>query len=340
VAPSTKLKIFRFLLWKNRSNGRFFFIYAQANPYPGTCPLKANCSFPCRRYFYSTFVKNSNLIEIGKYNDLEILRETSVGLYLGEEDGEDVLLPNKYCPEKYEIGDTIRVFVYPDNEGRKIATDLIPKVLLNQFAFLQVKAVEKVGAFMDWGLDKDLLVPFREQRQRMEKGRWYIVYMYIDEKTDRLVGTNKIEQRLDNTKLEVSEGDEVELLVMQKTDLGYSAIIEHRHKGLIYENEIFREMNIGEQITGYVKTIREDNKIDLSLQPMGYVQARDPHTELILRKLMENGGALPYHDKSPPDQIYDGLGMSKKAFKRAAGTLYKERKIVITPEGIKLVDQG
>jgi len=280
------------------------------------------------------------LIEIGKYNDLEILRETSVGLYLGEPDGEDVLLPNKYCPEQYEVGQSLRVFVYPDNEGRKIATTLIPKVLVNEFAFLQVKAVEKVGAFLDWGLDKDLLVPFREQRQRMEKGRWYIVYMYIDEKTDRLVATNKIEQRLDNTALEVSEGDEVELLVMQKTDLGYSAIIENRYKGLIYENEIFRELNIGEQVTGYIKSIRDDNKIDLSLQPQGYKQARDPHTELILRKLMENGGSLPYHDKSPPEEIYEGLGISKKAFKRAVGALYKERKIEISGKGIRFTGKS
>jgi uncharacterized protein len=277
------------------------------------------------------------VIEIGKYNDLEILRETSVGLYLGAEDGEDVLLPHRYCPENYAIGDKIRVFVYPDNEGRKVATNLIPKVLVNEFAFLQVKAIETAGAFMDWGLDKDLLVPFREQRQRMEKGRWYVVCMYIDEKTGRLVGTNKIEQRLQNDDLKVKEGDEAELLIMHKTDLGYSAIINNDHKGLIYENEIFGEINIGQKLTGYIKVIREDNKIDLSLQPIGYHNAIDPHYDLLTRKLVENDGFLPLNDKSTPELIYETLGMSKKAFKKTIGALYKERTIEITPEGIKLL---
>ncbi len=277
------------------------------------------------------------MIEIGKYNDLEILRETSVGLYLGAEDGEDVLLPHRYCPESYKVGDKIRVFVYPDNEGRKVATNLIPKVLVNEFAFLQVKAIETVGAFMDWGLDKDLLVPFREQRQRMERGRWYVVYMYIDEKTGRLVGTNKIEQRLQNDELKVKEGEEAELLIMQKTDLGYSAIINNEHKGLIYENEIFGEINIGQKLTGYIKAIREDNKIDLFLQPIGYHNAIDPHYDLLTRKLMENNGFLPLNDKSTPELIHEALGMSKKAFKKTIGALYKQRAIEITPEGIKLL---
>lgn len=277
------------------------------------------------------------MIEIGKYNDLEILRETSVGLYLGDEGGEDVLLPKRYCPRTYTIGDTIRVFVYPDNEGRKVATDLVPKVLLNEFAFLQVKAVETVGAFMDWGLDKDLMVPFREQRQRMEKGRWYVIFLYIDEKTGRLVGSNKIEQRLQNDQLKVKEGDEVELLIMQKTDLGYSAIINNDHKGLIYENEIYREINIGQKLTGYVKTIRTDNKVDISLQPLGYKNSIDPHYDLLTKKLMENGGFLPLNDKSSPELVYETLGISKKAFKRIMGALYKNREIEITPEGIKLL---
>ncbi|MEX0982125.1 MAG: S1-like domain-containing RNA-binding protein [Bacteroidales bacterium] len=278
------------------------------------------------------------MIEIGKYNDLQILRETSVGLYLGAEDGEDVLLPIRYCPDSYEIGNRIRVFVYPDNEGRKVATNLIPKVLVNEFAFLQVKAIESVGAFIDWGLDKDLLVPFREQRQRMEKGRWYVVYMYVDEKTGRLVGTNKIEQRLQNDYLKVKEGDEAELLIMQKTDLGYSAIINHEHKGLIYENEIFGDIHIGQRLTGYIKNIREDSKIDLSLQPPGYEKAKDLQSDLLTRKLWENNGFLPLNDKSNPELIYASLGLSKKAFKRTVGTLYKEKKIEITNDGIKLIN--
>ncbi len=277
------------------------------------------------------------MIEIVNYNDLDILRETRIGLYLGAADGEDVLLPNKYCPESYHIGDILRVFVYPDNEGRKVATTLVPKVLVNEFAFLQVKAVEQVGAFLDWGLDKDLLVPFREQRQRMEKGRWYIVFMTVDEKTDRLFATNKIEQRLDNEHLEIEEGDKVDVLIMQKTDLGFSAIINNRHKGLIYDSDIFQDINVGQQLTGYIKTIREDQKIDLSLQPIGYHHSTDTHTDLILRKLMENGGALPFNDKSPPDLIYSELGISKKAFKRAIGAMYKDHSITITEAGISMV---
>lgn len=286
---------------------------------------------------YPTFAKILLLIEIGKYNDLEILRETSIGLYLGDDSGEDVLLPNKYCPEAYEIGQTIRVFVYLDNEARKIATNLIPKILLDEYALLQVKAVEDVGAFLDWGLEKDLMVPFREQRQKMEKGRWYIVYMDIDPKTGRLFASNKIEQRLKKEELNVKEGDKVELLVLQKTDLGYSVIINNLYKGLIYENEIFRELNIGQKLPGYIKTIREDDKIDVSLHPLGYKDSLDPNYDLVMRTLLENDGFLPLTDKSDPELIYAQVGISKKAFKRTIGALYKEKRIVIEDEGIRLL---
>ncbi len=279
------------------------------------------------------------MIEIGKYNDLEILRETSVGLFLGDESGEDVLLPNKYCPAEYEIGQTIRVFVYLDNEARKIATNLIPGILLNEYALLKVKAVEDVGAFLDWGLEKDLLVPFREQRQKMEPGRWYVVYMDIDPKSGRLFASNKIESRLDNETLEIKVGDQVDVLILQKTDLGYSVIINNKHKGLIYNNEIFRTLNIGEKLPGFVKAIREDNKVDISLQPIGYKESLDPHYDLILRVLIENGGKLSMNDKSAPELIYSTFGISKKAFKRAVGALYKEKIIEISGDGIKLLEQ-
>ena len=277
------------------------------------------------------------MIEIGKYNDLEILRETSIGLYLGDDSGEDVLLPNKYCPKDFTIGQTIRVFVYRDNEARKVATNLIPKILLHEYALLQVKSVEDVGAFLDWGLEKDLMVPFREQRQKMEKGRWYVVYMDIDEKTGRLFASNKIETRLQKNEVNLKEGDKVDLLVLQKTDLGYSVIINNLYKGLIYENEIFRELNIGQKLPGYIKTIREDEKIDVSLQPIGYKDALDPNYDLILRALLENDGFLPLNDKSTPEIIYAQLGISKKAFKRTIGALYKEKQIRIEENGIKLI---
>lgn len=279
------------------------------------------------------------MIEIGKYNDLEILRETSIGLYLGDEEGEDVLLPNNYCPENYEIGQKLRIFVYLDNEARKVATNLIPKILLHEFAFLEVSAVEKVGAFLDWGLVKELMVPFKEQRQRMEVGRWYVVYMDIDEKTGRLYASNKIEHRLVNEELDIAEGDEVEILVMQKTDLGFSVIINNKYKGLIYENEIFQDVNVGQKLTGYIKSIREDEKVDVSLQPIGFLSENESYGDLITRKLYENGSFLPLNDKSAPDLIYSTLGMSKKAFKRTIGTMYKEKIIEITKEGIKLLPE-
>ncbi len=277
------------------------------------------------------------MIELGKYNELKILKRTKFGLYLGDETGEEVLLPNKYCPESFKLEDEIKVFVYLDHEERKIATNIKPKILLHEYALLKVTSVEDVGAFLDWGLEKELLVPFKEQRQKMEAGRWYIVFLDIDIKSDRLYATNKIEQRLQNEFLTVKEGDEVDLLVLQKTDLGFSVIVNNGHKGLIFKNEIFKELNIGDKFKGYVKNIREDNKIDISLQEIGYKNYGDTNTELVYRTLKENEGFLAYTDKSSPDEIYSKFGISKKAFKKSIGALYKERKISISPEGIKLI---
>jgi len=277
------------------------------------------------------------VIEIGRYNELRILRQTSVGLYLGNESGEDVLLPNKYCPESYKLEDKMEVFVYRDYAGRKVATNLTPKIFLNEFALLQVTAVADVGAFMDWGMEKDLMVPFKEQRQKMEEGRWYIVYLDIDKKTDRLYASNKIEKFLQNEVLTLEEGEEVELLVLQKTDIGFSVIVNNAHKGLIFKNEIFKELNIGDKLNGFVKKIREDNKIDISIQPIGYDNFNDTNSELIYRTLVENKGFLAVTDKSSPNEIYLQFGISKKAFKKSIGALYKQRKITIQLKGIKLI---
>ncbi len=287
----------------------------------------------------STFVKNiCPLIPIGQHQDLTILRHTTVGLYLGDDEGdEDVLLPNKYCPENFEIGDKLNVFVYRDYEERKIATNLMPKILLHQFALLRVTAVSKIGAFLDWGLEKELLVPFREQRQKMEEGRWYIVYLDLDKETDRLYATNKIEKRLKNEFIIVREGEAVDMIVMKKTDLGFSVIVNQKHEGLIFDSDIFTKLNIGDKIKGYVKLIRDDNKIDISLQPIGFENFNDPNCEMILKKLKVQKGFLPITDKSTPEEIYAQFGISKKAYKKAIGTLYKQRKIVLQPDGIKLV---
>jgi uncharacterized protein len=279
------------------------------------------------------------LIPIGQHQELTILRHTTVGLYLGDEAGEeDVLLPNKYCPEKFTIGEKLRVFVYRDYEERKIATNLQPKILMHQFALLRVTSVGNVGAFLDWGLEKELLVPFREQRKKMEEGRWYIVYLDLDSITDRLYATNKIERRLQNHTLTVKEGDATEVMVMKKTDLGFSVIVNKRHEGLIFENDIFSTLNVGDKIKGYVKQIRDDNKIDIYLQPIGFENFNDPNCEMILAALAEHDGFLPIADKSTPEEVYDRFGISKKAFKKAIGTLYKQRKIILQPDGIKSVD--
>jgi predicted RNA-binding protein (virulence factor B family) len=277
------------------------------------------------------------VIQIGKYNELSILRHTSVGFYLGDESGEDVLLPNKYCPDNVEQGDKITVFVYKDHEERKVATNLTPKILLNEFALLKVSAVTAVGAFLDWGLEKDLMVPFNEQRQKMEEGRWYLVYLDIDKKTDRLFASNKLEKKLSNETLTVGEGDEVDLIVMQKTDLGFSVIVNSQHKGLIYENEVFTDLNVGDRRKGFVKKIREENKIDVSLHPIGYDNFNDANTNLIHKMLVDNKGTLAFTDKSSPEEIYNQFGISKKAFKKAIGFLYKQQKITIHPDGITLV---
>ncbi len=276
------------------------------------------------------------MIALGKYNNLEILRDTSVGLFLGDEEGNDVLLPNKYVPEEFEIGDFIDVFCYLDHEERVVATTLEPYVMVDQFRLLQVAEVNEYGAFMDWGLEKHLLVPFREQRNKMQEGQWYVVYCYLDEKTDRLVASNKLDKFLSNDTLTVGELDKVDLVVTRLTDLGWEVVINNKHKGLVYSNQVFRKVAIGDMLTGYVKSIRPDNKIDISLQPIG-TDSLEPTANLIYQKLVSNGGSLPLHDKSDPEDIKAMLQMSKKMFKKGIGTLYRERKIEIGTDGIRLV---
>ena len=278
------------------------------------------------------------MITIGEYNNLLILRETSVGIYLGDPDtGEDVLLPNKYCPEvgSYDLGDELRVFVYLDYAERVVATNIEPGITLNTFALLQVASVEEVGAFMDWGLEKHLLVPFSEQKVKMEEGRWYIVYLDIDAKTDRLYGTTKFRDILQNDILTVRDGQEVDLTVLKETDLGYNVVVENEHRGLLYKDEVETPLRVGEQLTGYIKRIRPDNKIDITTQPLGYRNTNDANEQLILDKLEDNDGMLPYHDKSDPDDIRKEFGLSKKAFKKAVGGLYKQKQILLVNKGIK-----
>ena len=276
------------------------------------------------------------MIEIGRYNKLRILRETSVGLYLGDENGEDVLLPNKYCPKVFEIDDEIEVFVYLDYGARKVATNLTPKIQLHEFALLEVAAVDKVGVFLDWGLEKHLLVPFGEQTHKMQLGKSYVVYLDVDEKSNRLYASAKIGDRLQNDILTVAVGDEVELMTYQETDLGFSVIINGMHEGLVFKNEVFKPLNDGDVSKGYIKKVRDNNKVDVSLQPIGYEHSNDQNSDAIYQALTASNGFLPYTDKSAPEDIYRQFGMSKKAFKKAVGNLYKLHKITIEKDGIKV----
>lgn len=280
------------------------------------------------------------MIEIGKYNRLTILRETKVGLFLGtRNEGEDILLPNKYVPKNFTIGEEVSVFVYLDHEERPVATTLDPYVLLNEFALLRVNYVNNVGAFLDWGLEKDLLVPFREQARPMEKGKRYLIYLYMDEKTNRLVASSKINQFLDNENLTVEVGDEVDLIVSHITEKGINVIINEKHKGLLYKDQVYDEaVRTGDRAIGYIKHIRPDKKIDVSLEKPGYEKV-EPNAERILDELRASRGFLRLHDNSHPEDIRTVLQMSKKTFKKAIGLLYKEKIIDIREDGIHLLQK-
>ncbi len=276
------------------------------------------------------------MITLGEYNLLRIDRILDQGAYLVDEEDNDVLLPNKYMAENAKVDDVVEVFVYNDSEDRLIATNLTPKFTLNEFAFLQVKDVNRFGAFMDWGLEKEILVPFSEQNQRMEIDRWYVVRLLLDEKTNRLVASNKLNKFLETDFISVEVDEEVEVIVIERSDLGYTVIINHVHKGLIFANETFRELNVGESQKAYVKNIREDGKIDISLQKQGYVNV-EPNAKRILEMLKENEGFLALTDKSQPEDIYSQLHISKKIFKKAIGSLYKSKLIRLEKEGIYLL---
>ncbi len=275
------------------------------------------------------------MIELGNYNTLEILRDTSVGLFLGDEEGNYVLLPNKYVPKMYEIGDMLTVFCYLDYDERPIVTSLTPYIIRNTFQLLKVVEVNNIGAFLDWGLEKHLLVPFSEQRIKMQEGQWYVVYCYLDEKSFRLVASNKLDKFLNNEELGIAINDEVNLIVTRQNDLGWDVIINNKHKGLVYQNEVFKKIAVGDNIKGFIKNIRSDHKIDVSLQAIGYVSV-EPAANIIYQILKKEGGYLNLHDKSSPEEISARLQMSKKIFKKSLGTLYKDRKITIRPDGIYL----
>jgi predicted RNA-binding protein (virulence factor B family) len=277
------------------------------------------------------------MLKVGQQNILKVLRGTSVGFFLGDDEGNDVLLPHKYIPEGLNVGDEIDVFLYRDSEDRVVATTLEPLVKLNQFACLQVSAATNIGAFLDWGLEKDLFVPFREQNQKLREGDYTVVYLYLDESTDRLVGSCRLNRHFEFENIELKEEEEVNLLILDKTDLGFNVAVNHKYRGLIYENEVFQRVAWGDTVKGYVKAVREDGKIDISLQKQGFENSIEPNSQRILDVLTANEGQMPFNDKSDSVEIQAQFEMSKKAFKRAIGGLYKQKLIVIEEEGIKLV---
>lgn len=275
------------------------------------------------------------MIKVGQHNTLTVLRDTSVGMYLGDKKGNDILLPKKYIPKDVQVDDQLEVFVYKDSEDRPVATTLEPYILLDTFAPLQVKDVNRFGAFMDWGLEKDLLIPFSEQASNMEKGRWYVVYLYLDLETNRLAASTKLNQFLEFEKIELEPKQKVEILVSGITDIGFKVIIDQTYSGLIYKNEVFKPLRIGDKSEAYIKTIRDDNKIDVTLQEPGYGSVTTS-ADLILNFLNENEGYLHITDKSSPEEIKEEFKISKKEFKKAVGQLYKKRLIKIEQTGIFL----
>lgn len=276
------------------------------------------------------------MLQIGNYNTLRITKLVSFGVYLDGGDGKEILLPTRYVPKDAKVDDEVQVFIYHDNEGRLIATTLHPKAVVGEFAFMRVKSVNSTGAFLDWGLMKDLLVPFKEQKMAMREGKWYLVYVHLDHLTGRIVASARVEKFLGNVPPEYESNQEVDLLVADDTEIGYKVIVNDLHWGMIYHNQVFQRLEKGERLKGYVKGVREDDKLDISLQPLGY-QKVDGISQRILEALQMKDGYLPVHDKSDPEEIYSLFRCSKKAFKQAIGSLYKQHRIRIEADGIRLL---
>ncbi len=275
-------------------------------------------------------------MKLGEYNILTILRITTVGAYLGDEFDNDVLLPNKYLTQQMSVGEDINVFLYKDSEDRLVATTEKPYIVLNQFAYLQVKEVNPYGAFLDWGLEKDLLVPFREQTNKLEEGKYYLIYLMLDESTDRLVATAKTNKKysIDTTEIEI--GKEVDLLICETFDLGVKVIVNGKHLGIVYLSDLTRRLRRGDNEIGYVFNIREDGKLDVRLEKSGY-QKIEPSAERLLALIKNRKGTLFLTDKSDPDDIRDQVGMSKKTFKQAVGNLYKNKLIQLNTDSISII---
>lgn len=276
------------------------------------------------------------MIHLGEINTLYIVRETEQGIYLEDEENNEVLLPNRYIPESYKIWDKIDVFVYLDNEERLVAVTDKPYIKKGDFALLRCNAVTELGAFLDWGMLKELFCPFKEQAFKMKKGGWYLVYCYLDEKSNRLAASSKTNRFLDNKVLTVEQLEEVDLIVSHPSEMGMNVIVNKKHTGLIFNDDIFKDISIGDRLKGFVKKIRPGNKLDIVLGQIGYRNI-EPNAEVIMKELEDNSGYLNLTDKSDPEDIKRTLQMSKKNFKKAVGSLYKQKLIEIKPDGIYLL---
>jgi len=277
------------------------------------------------------------MVQAGVYNKLKVVKRVDFGLYLTD-GNEEILLPLRFMPKDAEVGDELEVFIYHDNENRLIATTQHPKAVVGDIVLLHAVSTTPQGAFLDWGLMKDVFVPLSQQVSRMAAGNDYIVMLYIDERTGRVAATEKFERLIDNTHLTVHELEPVSMLLYRQTDIGYMVIINNKHWGVLHYNDVFRETERGEKVKGFIKHIRPDNKIDVAMGEKGYQKVADEEQK-ILSLLHDNNGYLPYHDKSLPDDIYSFFGMSKKTFKMTIGALYKKKKITFEQSGIKLNEE-
>ena len=276
------------------------------------------------------------MVEIGRVNTLEVVRETDNGLYLDGRELGEILMPKKFITEEVRKMGWADVFVYSDSEDRLVATTEKPFAMVGDFAFLKVVSVSRFGAFLDWGLPKDLLVPFREQKVDMAEGRSYLVCLFLDVLTKRIAASAKIDKFLDNTPPEYNPGDEVQLMIAEETDLGFKAIVNNEHWGMVYKNQIYQSLSPGQKITGYINKVRDDEKIDLLLEKPGYEKV-DAISQKILDELKQNRGFIAVSDNTSPEMINALFGISKKNFKKAVGNLYKKRMITFDSDGIRLV---
>ena len=277
-------------------------------------------------------------ILLGKYNQLEVVKFVDFGLYLNGGDDGEILLPKRYIPEGTKEGDLLNVFLYLDNEERLVATTQTPLIQVGEFGYLEVSWVNQYGAFLNWGLMKDLFVPFREQKMRMVQGKSYIVYCYQDEESFRLMASAKVDKFLSKDRPPYEAGEQVNILIWQKTELGFKAIVENKYAALLYDSEIFQPLHTGMQLKAFVKQVREDGKIDLILQKAGPRKV-DDFAETLLKYILEHNGFTSFNDKSDAEEIYQTFGVSKKTFKKAVGELYKMRLIILQPDGIRLKDE-